>query len=266
MNADELELLVRRSLEHDASTQPVAADLHRRSVAYGRRITRRRRATAAALAMVVAFAAVISVAVSGNSRQPRPAVQPKPTPEPTLTVSATTRSKLSSIAAHVERLPSEGQGSAPWWYERIIAQRAGRTDVGELWQSRAGNTEVLLDGSSTKVSIHNVVQGNVGPDASWAIYNLPDVSPETFYFRQQDAVQANAGSGAAALPLAGDMVGRIEALLERGEFPPVSRALLLRTLALVPSVQLNGTAKIRPAGRGSCSTRRTPGPAQESAT
>lgn len=228
MNADDLELLVRRSLEREAATQPAAPDLHQRSVASGRRLVRRRSTTAAALALIVAFVAVLSVAVSGGGRQPKPAVQPTPT--------------LTSIADHVARLGDEGQKTSPWWYERITGTKGGRTDVAELWQSRGGDTDVLLDGSSTNVVIDGMTQGNVGSDASWATYDLRDTTPETFYSRMQESAAANLDPPPNGPPPAGDVFARIESLLQRAEFPPASRATLLRALALVPSVELRGFA------------------------
>jgi hypothetical protein len=229
MNDDDLDLLVRRTLERDAASQPVAADLHRRSVAYGRHLRRRRQAGAAsAVAALVAVAAVASVVLSGHAKKAEPTVRPTPT--------------LSSIATHVAGLGDEGQKTSPWWYERITVQTAARTDVAEMWQSRQGVTKTLLDGSSTKVAIQGNATGDVDPSASWATFSHFVTDPAALYEQTKSTVLSDVGSDVAPAALDGDIFGRLAPLLERGEFPPVDRAVILRALAMVPGVQLRGMA------------------------
>ena len=65
MNDHDLDLLRPESLEQDAATQPISADLHQRSVSYGRRVVQRRRvAGVSATVAVVAAAALISVTIA----------------------------------------------------------------------------------------------------------------------------------------------------------------------------------------------------------
>lgn len=229
MNDDDLDLLVRRSLEREAASQPATGDLHQRSLAYAGRLRRRQQgAVASAVAASVAFVAIASVVLSGHGKRDTPTSPPTPT--------------LTSIAAHVAGLPDEGQKTSPWWYERITVHTAGRSDVAELWQSRLGLTKTLLDGSSPKVVVHGLATGDVDPDASWPTFSHFATDPSAYYEQVKSGVLSDVGSDVAGPALGGDIFGRLEPLLERGEFPPAARAVMLQAMAMVPGVRLAGMA------------------------
>ena len=232
MNDHDLDLLVRSSLERDAGTQPVTADLHQRSVAYGKRVVLRRRVTGvSSTAVVIAAGALIAVSVAGT-RHTAPSAPPVPT--------------LTSIATHVATLSGHEQQTSPWWYARTQQTLGATTDVYEDWLPRATDARVTIrvrkNGVAGQDPVSRLADGADSSVSQWATdADLPTDPKALLTLEHQQAV-TELGPGASAAATAAAEFELFLPYLTQGEFPPAQRSAALTIVATLPGVVTGGLA------------------------
>jgi hypothetical protein len=221
MNDQDLDLLVRRSLDQAAATQPISSDLHQRSVSYGRRVVQRRRVTGLSATAVVAAAAVIAVSVGGG-KDTGPSTPAPPT--------------LTSVVTHVRALPAETLPSTGFWYVGLRAQVRGAPVVGAEWLGPDGTARVQLTGAEVD-----------SPSSSgqvilpWSVLASLPAQPADLMARLRHSAMS-----VPLYPVTDEVVGLMEttgALLGEAPTSPALRAALIEGLGKTEGVRVAGTAR-----------------------
>jgi len=234
MNDHDLDLLVRSSLEQDAASHPASADLHQRSVSYGRRVVQRRRVAGVSTTAVVAAAAVVLVSIGGG-KDTAPTAPPAPT--------------LTSVVAHVRALPAETLPTTGFWYVALRASLEGKPAVGAEWIGPDGTAREVLGGTEIeRASSSGLV---VLP---WTALAALPTQPADLMARLRHAAMSVPG-----YPTTDAVVNLMEvagALLGEAPTSPALRAALIEGLGETDGVRVAGTARDLVGDTGLALTRR----------
>jgi hypothetical protein len=216
MKAEQLDQLVRSSLDSLAASQPAPLDLHGRSVAHGRRLRRRRRAVAASVAGCALLVVGAGFAlVPGRS----PGVSPG---------SSGLESLINRVGGLHETLPAEGF----WFAEDRNDQACGSPQESFSWLAANGVTRVVQDGVTS---------------------NLPRLFPaHQFSWAELAALPTEPGALRARLKIwddqptsadpDGSLLTNVGTLLSESPASPSLRAALIQILAEDPDVRVIGPA------------------------
>ena len=162
------------------------------------------------------------------------------TPTPSVASAAT---PLDQVANRIKGLSGAAQATSPWWYDRIDTTTGGKTSIAQLWQSRKGQTLLLVDGKPSKVPVRGLNTGNVGKDASWATDSHYPTAPATIYSSARQQAVNGLGSDAPAAALDADIVSQLLTPLSEAEFTPAQRAAVLEALGRVDGVNVGGATQ-----------------------
>jgi hypothetical protein len=217
MNAEQLDRLVRSSLESVAASQAATPDLHARSVAYGRRLRRRRRAVAASL-----LACALLVAGAGFALLPDRSADVRPG-----------GSGLESLINRVRTLHDTIPVHGFWFVETREDLGCGGPQESVSWRGPGGVARVVLAGlvSAEPPGLNSSSQ------PPWAQVAALPTEPAALRARLL-ILRDQPRSAAPDL----DLFALIGRLLSESPSPPSLRAALIQVLGDDPDVRVIGKA------------------------